>query len=142
MATNFEQNWRNDLHSAPWHFKTDWNIAIWISCFLALMITIHCVQITSRYDVSILSCSSACFHFQYLESMHQVPVTSTMFSVGLKAALQDFISAELVNVVDCMFFAFYFSEFYSCVCVLSLYLKYIKCRCVLLNDFCMFLPKN
>jgi len=21
MATNFGQNWRNDLHSAPWHFK-------------------------------------------------------------------------------------------------------------------------
>jgi len=31
IATNFGQNWRNDLHSAPWHFKTDWNIAIWIS---------------------------------------------------------------------------------------------------------------
>jgi len=22
MATNLGQNWRNDLHSAPWHFKT------------------------------------------------------------------------------------------------------------------------
>jgi len=22
LATNFWQNWRNDLHSAPWHFKT------------------------------------------------------------------------------------------------------------------------
>jgi len=30
MATNFGQNWRNDLHSTLWHFKTDWNIAVWM----------------------------------------------------------------------------------------------------------------
>ena len=23
MATNFGQNWQNDLHSASWHFKKD-----------------------------------------------------------------------------------------------------------------------
>jgi len=45
MATNFWQNWQNDLHSAPWHFKTEWNIAIWISSFIATMITLHRVQI-------------------------------------------------------------------------------------------------
>jgi len=33
MATNFGQNWRNDLHAAPWHFKMEWNITIWISSF-------------------------------------------------------------------------------------------------------------
>ena len=38
MATNFGQNWRNDLHSAPWHFKTELNIAIWIMSFIAQMI--------------------------------------------------------------------------------------------------------
>jgi len=27
MVTNFGQNLQNDLHSAAWHFKTDWNIA-------------------------------------------------------------------------------------------------------------------
>jgi len=45
MATNFGQNWQNDLHSALWHFKTDWNIAIWIGSFIAAMIPLHCVQI-------------------------------------------------------------------------------------------------
>jgi len=45
MATNFWQNWRNDLHSQPWHFKKDWNIAIWISSFIAAMILRHRVQI-------------------------------------------------------------------------------------------------
>jgi len=34
----FGQNWQNDLHSALWHFKADWNIAIWISSFIAPMI--------------------------------------------------------------------------------------------------------
>jgi len=34
MATNFGQNWRNDLHSAPWHFKTELNITIWIRSFI------------------------------------------------------------------------------------------------------------
>jgi len=40
MANNFGQNWQSDLHSAPWHFKTNWNIAIWISSFIAKMIPI------------------------------------------------------------------------------------------------------
>jgi len=25
MDTILGQNWRNDLHLAPWHFKMDWN---------------------------------------------------------------------------------------------------------------------
>ena len=33
MATNFGQDWQNDLHSAPWHFKTKFNIAMWIRNF-------------------------------------------------------------------------------------------------------------
>jgi len=45
MATNFGQKCRNDLYSAPWHFKTDWNIAVWISSFIAPMICLHRVQI-------------------------------------------------------------------------------------------------
>jgi len=45
MATNFWQNWRNDLLSAPLQFKLDWNIAIWISSFIALIIRLHPVQI-------------------------------------------------------------------------------------------------
>jgi len=28
MATNFGQNLRNDLHSAPWHFKTGCTIVL------------------------------------------------------------------------------------------------------------------
>ena len=39
------KNWRNDLHSAPWHFKTELNIAIWISSSIAQMIHLHRVQI-------------------------------------------------------------------------------------------------
>jgi len=31
MATDFGQNLLSDLHSAPWHFKTEFNITIWIS---------------------------------------------------------------------------------------------------------------
>jgi len=42
MATNFGQNWQNDRHLPPWYFKTDWNIAIWISSFST---NDHCVQI-------------------------------------------------------------------------------------------------
>jgi len=45
MATNFGRNWRNDLHLAPWHFKTELNIAIRISSFIATMIPLHRVQI-------------------------------------------------------------------------------------------------
>jgi len=45
IATNFGQNWRNDLHSASWYFKTDWNIAIWISSFRVQTIPLHRVQI-------------------------------------------------------------------------------------------------
>jgi len=45
MATNFRQNWRNDLHSTPWHFKMDWNIAISISSFIAPIIPLHRLQI-------------------------------------------------------------------------------------------------
>jgi len=45
MATNFGQNWQYDLHSAPWHFKTVFNIATWISSFIAQMIPLHHVQI-------------------------------------------------------------------------------------------------
>jgi len=28
METNVRQYWLIDLHSAPWHSKTDWNITI------------------------------------------------------------------------------------------------------------------
>jgi len=31
MATDFGQNLQSDHHSAPWHFKTELNIAVWIS---------------------------------------------------------------------------------------------------------------
>jgi len=45
MVTNFGQNLQNDLHSAPWYFKTELNIAMWISSFIAQMIPLHRVQI-------------------------------------------------------------------------------------------------
>jgi len=45
IATNFEQNWQNDLHLAPWHFKTHWNITIWMSGFIVPIIPIHSVEI-------------------------------------------------------------------------------------------------
>jgi len=44
-GNQFWQKWRNDLHLAPWHFKTDWNIAIRISSFITTMIPLHHVQI-------------------------------------------------------------------------------------------------
>ena len=44
-GNQFRQNLRNDLHSAPWHFKTDWNIAIGINSFIASMTSLHRVQI-------------------------------------------------------------------------------------------------
>jgi len=44
-GNQFGQNWRNDLHSTPWHFKTDWHVAIWINSFIAPMILLHRVQI-------------------------------------------------------------------------------------------------
>ena len=31
----------SDLYSAPWHFKTDWNVARWISSFIEIMIPLH-----------------------------------------------------------------------------------------------------
>jgi len=45
IAINFAQNWQTDLHSAPWHFKMDWNITIWISSFIAPIIRLHRIQI-------------------------------------------------------------------------------------------------
>jgi len=44
MATNFGQNLRNDLHSAPWHFKTRWTIVLRINAFIATLIALHRVK--------------------------------------------------------------------------------------------------
>jgi len=44
VATNFGQNWWHDLYSAPWHLKTDWNVTIWISSFIAQMIPTSCTN--------------------------------------------------------------------------------------------------
>jgi len=45
MATDLGQNLQSDLHSAPWHFKKELNIAIRISRWIAQMIPLHRVQI-------------------------------------------------------------------------------------------------
>jgi len=44
MATNFGQNFRNDLHSAPLHFKTGCTIVLWMHAFIALLIALHRVK--------------------------------------------------------------------------------------------------
>jgi len=31
MTTNFAAKLPNDLQLSQWHFKTDWNIAIWMN---------------------------------------------------------------------------------------------------------------
>jgi len=36
---------KNVIYSAPWHYKTDWNITIWISSFIVPMSPLHRVQI-------------------------------------------------------------------------------------------------
>jgi len=45
MATDFGQNLQSYLHSAPWHYKMELNIAIWISRSIARMIPLHLVRI-------------------------------------------------------------------------------------------------
>jgi len=44
MATNFGQNLQNDLHSAPWHFKTRCSIVLRINAFIATLIALHRVK--------------------------------------------------------------------------------------------------
>jgi len=44
MATNFEQNLRNDLHSAPWHFKKGCTIVLWMRALIAPLIALHRVK--------------------------------------------------------------------------------------------------
>jgi len=44
MATNFGLNLRNDLHSAPWHFKTRCTIVLRINAFIATLIALHRVK--------------------------------------------------------------------------------------------------
>jgi len=44
MATNFGQNLQNDLHSAPWHFKTGCTIVLQMNTFIAPLIALHPVK--------------------------------------------------------------------------------------------------
>jgi len=44
MATNFGPNLRNDLHLAPWHFKTGWTIVLRMNSFIAPLIALHRVK--------------------------------------------------------------------------------------------------
>jgi len=44
MSTNFGQNLRNDLHSAPWHFKTGCTIVLRMCALIAPLIALHRVK--------------------------------------------------------------------------------------------------
>jgi len=44
MATHFGQNLRNDLHSAPWHFKTGYIIVLWMRALIAPLTALHRVK--------------------------------------------------------------------------------------------------
>jgi len=44
MTTNFGQNLRNDLHSAPWHFKIGCTIVLRKCALIAPLIALHRVK--------------------------------------------------------------------------------------------------
>jgi len=44
MATNFGQNLRNDLHSAPGHFRMGCTIVLWMRALIAPLIALHPVN--------------------------------------------------------------------------------------------------
>jgi len=51
MATNFGQNLQNDLHSAPWHFKTGCTIVLLMHVFIAPLIALHRVKMVKIVSI-------------------------------------------------------------------------------------------
>jgi len=53
MAINFGQNLRNDLHSAPWHFKMGCTIVLQMRALIAPLIAPHRVKMVKIGSVVI-----------------------------------------------------------------------------------------